>query len=524
LASEGQPDSSRADSGQAGPRWPLLVLCVLVFSASLVAFTRNNSFPFYYHPSEPTKAGQLMEHEYNYLHPLLMLTSTQVSRKVLGVPDEHQAVVQVGRWVSAVYGSLAVALLLWIAGRLAGLAGGLCAAPFLALTPRLGELAHFMKEDPTLAMGVAAFLAALVSYGHRRTTGRLAFLALTTALACSAKYVGAVVLLVGLPAALLPRGEGRLASPGPRALIFLGVFLPLLAGLNYQVFRALPDLVAGVSHEVSHVTTGHYGFTHRVPHAAAFRALLGKTFAAPLAAVHLLWFFSAARRRSFAEWVVTAFGFALLLSFSSIVAGRYLLPAELTLNLLAGLGLARLLLLATAQAPRWRVPLAAGAAAGFAALLWPAFEEKAMEPFRHDTRKQLQAFVEETLPPNAFILQNRDVHLPTPGYWRHRGRDDFLDQEVSLVAPRGEFWSYEETLERGVTHVALRLSVYLPYIDKVDDELVEGFEEKFEQRRRFYQHVVDDGELLWESPPELAWGRLTPRLRLFRIATPPAAP
>src|SRR5215207_2221696 len=110
-------DSQRPDASpphrMSAARVTLLVF-LGVFALGLAVFTRHNDFPFYYHPDEPGKVGQLTKNKRNLHHPLLMLTMTDLARRTVlwgEAKKDPQAVAVVGRWMTAAAAALAAASL-----------------------------------------------------------------------------------------------------------------------------------------------------------------------------------------------------------------------------------------------------------------------------------------------------------------------------------------------------------------------------------------------------------------------------
>ena len=74
-----------------------------VFIVGLFWFTHGNGFPSFYHPEEEIRASQLIKGDWDLHHPLLSAFTTKLLKTVLHVPDDLQAVVQLGRTVSAFF-------------------------------------------------------------------------------------------------------------------------------------------------------------------------------------------------------------------------------------------------------------------------------------------------------------------------------------------------------------------------------------------------------------------------------------
>src|SRR5947209_7512768 len=83
-------------------------LALALFVSCLALYTRSNSFPFYYHVDEASKARQVVEEYRNFWHPLLLITSTDLTMKILRVSPTRQNAVLVGRWWSAAFMAAAV--------------------------------------------------------------------------------------------------------------------------------------------------------------------------------------------------------------------------------------------------------------------------------------------------------------------------------------------------------------------------------------------------------------------------------
>ncbi len=98
---------------------------------ALVFFGRNLDFSAYAPPHEPGKIAQIVEWRHNLNHPLLMLNSVRFLTGALGKSQDFEFVKLAGRWSSVIFSSLAIGLLVLIAGRLHGrfvaaAAGSLC--------------------------------------------------------------------------------------------------------------------------------------------------------------------------------------------------------------------------------------------------------------------------------------------------------------------------------------------------------------------------------------------------------------
>jgi hypothetical protein len=146
------------------PLFRLILWSLALFVATLFLDTRHNDFPYFYHPDEPTKVDQVMTSEWNYHHPMLLLTVTKVAVDLFRVPMHEQAIVETGRWVSATFTGVAIIAFALLAFVWRGWTASLAVGLTLLLHHQLFELAHYMKEDPALLMGLA--LTFLVAYAY----------------------------------------------------------------------------------------------------------------------------------------------------------------------------------------------------------------------------------------------------------------------------------------------------------------------------------------------------------------------
>src|ERR1700723_500246 len=73
------------------------------FAGSFFLNTRHNSFPYGFHPDEPSKADQILSGYRNFLHPQLMLEVAQHALNWSRTPRDIQGATELGREVSAVF-------------------------------------------------------------------------------------------------------------------------------------------------------------------------------------------------------------------------------------------------------------------------------------------------------------------------------------------------------------------------------------------------------------------------------------
>lgn len=497
-------------------------LSVVLATVALIFFTTHNSFPFFYHPDEGTKIDQILEHERDWKHPQLLLTASEIGVLLTRPGESKQAVVEVGRTASALFGAAAVAALTWLGFYQRGVLGGLAGGTMSLLTVPLLIATHYMKEDAALMMGLAAFLVAAWRYGHRPSAGNQIFLGIACALAVSGKYAGGITLVIVAPllwvTPVRETAEPRIA----RVRRFLVTFVLTCLVLNYAVFQYWDTVFQGVAYELKHIVTDHHGLktsgTLEVYGHLLLREITPLMWG--LVIGHLLYMAGTFRRRTVAEWIVTAFpfGYGLLLCCFPITNERYLMPVVVTLSYLAGLGVidsAKIVIPSRVPGGAWlRGAVILAGLAGVAVSVWPRYEA-CLNEFASDPRRELAALVVANVPHDAVIAQDAAVHLQRAGGLR--------DGDVSPAARRvkesrwvADLGPLDELRRQGVTHVAVIGSFYGRFFDNARVPSARG-QDDYLRRRRFYQELFETGEQIWRRPAGMI-EVLTPELRLYALS------
>jgi hypothetical protein len=493
-----------------GWRHGLLAAVVLVCGFAL--YTRHNDFPAHYHPDEPGKVRQIREQTFNFNHPLLLL---QTARALGARPGDPQpAIVQAGRTSSALFCAAAAASIALLAASLAGLPTGILAGAFVLSNRQFYELAHYMKEDPGLAFGVA--LSALLFVRAWDRPSAVAFLALGAAcgIAISAKYIGALTL--ALPLACAARHPRR----GVHAAICLAGVVAVIVLLNWPAIVEAPAFLSGLGREMDFAVRGHKGLTRSVPHGvygAVFREATNPAIWILLALCgwRLLGSFrSGMWRRCLPDLCVVAFVllYVVILSFSPKTHHRYFLPLTGLLLALAATEAGRLLAAGGLQR-------ALGATLALAALIFGCLATLHMDrAFANDARAQLVAFVLATLPQDASIAQDKRVGLPIEGDPRFEGAGSPLPQTILGKLFAADVGSIEDLRSRGIHYVAVSEGDYGRFFLNTHSPREEDAWE-YERRKAFYSTLFEQGRLLWECPAgPLPY--LQPSIQLYSIAPP----
>ncbi len=492
---------------------PVFVWAVVLFFATLLLHTRHNTFPFYYHPDEPSKVEQVMgTRAWNFHHPMLLLTTTKLAAMATRATTAQQ-VVETGRWVSAVFTASAVVALSLLGmlarGRLAGVGMGLV----LMLHHQLFELSHYMKEDTALLFGLA--LSILAAHGYvRQPSGRWALLlGGGCALAISGKSLGVLALIFAVPA-LWPSARRR--QDGFTAIITLAA---VLIFINLPLLRDWRTFSTSFVREAQLVVEGQGQITQNVPHGNYWNVFLSNS--TPVMWLLLLAALGGAWRRrtklTTMEWITLAFPFAyaVALSFLPKDNDRYFLPATALLSMLAVLGAAELArwfnsheplaeriaiaLLVAAQLPSWTEDR------GGLVRYWQAFER--------DDNAELVEWLRKEVPSDQIIAKDNKVRLPTTS---RRNEDvPLLPHEVRSKEYAADIGSLADLHAQNVAYVLITDSTF----QKFDRE---GLKPKvkdtadFDRRKLFYA-------ALRREDPVKRWPRSTviylhPGIEVYRLA------
>jgi hypothetical protein len=422
------PQSEAAVPGEPRPApWqPLAWLVALTFA--LVAyglFSWDRDFPYFYHTDEPSKVLQILGHEYNFHHPLLLLRTTEALIAATGTPLRAQPAVERGRQASAIFAAVSVGALVLLAWRLAGWKGGTLAGILAGTHPALFELSHYMKEDCALLVGITVTAAALVAFADRPTLWRAALVGLGAGLALSGKYLGGAIGGTALLAVGLTRPQ---FAPRWLAVVVACVGLAAcFAAINYpslcepeRVKQSFREELVKVEKRAEERTEG-IKFKHL--------SKLGTSLSAPLLAGLGYWLVRRWRQRA-AEpiaWRVLGgfvLGFFLLVSLAPKTKDRYLLPVYTLSCALGAAGLVewqRCANFSPATALRGKMLRWAAPAVAVIAVGWHVPElTRFFRAFADDDRQLLTEWLRIHVPPpagiahdvRALLTRAREAHDP----------------------------------------------------------------------------------------------------------------
>jgi hypothetical protein len=491
-----------------------LGLLVLALTLNL----RHRDFAWYYHPDEPGKVEQVLADEWDFHHPMLLLTTTKLAVELLHISREPQAIVETGRAVSAVFTALAVVAFSVLAFMWRGWLAGVAVGGALLLHHQLFELSHYMKEDAALLLGLALAWLAAFAFERRPTLPLAAALGAACGVAISGKYVGVIALLAAGPALWQGRERGRKW----RVLAFVAALALVLGAVNWPLISQLETFRASLARETGFVVSGQKGTANRVPHALYWNVFIDNTTPAIWL---LLIFFLAARwreRRTLTpfQWQLLAFPFAyaLALSLSPKSNDRYFLPATAVFTLLAGMGVVDAARLFKTQWIGWLVTTAFLIGCQIDSLSapfdWRNFSEY-WQAFKQDDSRELVAWCLTKLPRNAVIAKDSRIWLPDP-----KKPDTVplgsIPQKVLAAKFVADLGTLDELRAQGVTHVAVSESDYGRFFLKSVRPQT-GQDDDYNRRKTFYEALLREGDLLFERERGTVI-YLHPGIRVYRIS------
>jgi hypothetical protein len=491
----------------------LLLWAVALFAVCYLLNTRHNRFPWYYHPDEPGKVEQVMEGKRNLHHPLLLLGTTKVLVNATGADANEQAIVEIGRNLSAAFIAGAIVALSLLAFAWRSWPAAFLTGALLATHHQLYELSHYFKEDSALLFGISITLLATWLYDERPTATRAAFLGVACALATSGKYIGAMTLVLALPMLVIRKAQ----RPGVAWATFAAGLLLAIVAVNFPLFGEMQTFRDSFSREMKLVTEGQADSTQSVPHSEYWTIFRDNTTPIIWGAL-LLFLISRWRERQHlraAEWLIIAlpFVYTIALSFSPKTNDRYFLPATATFTLLAGLAI-------TVPPRKWAIPAAVLLLAG----QFPSWSKSRPgwleyeRAFQRDDTAEMIDFLRKEVPANAVILKDNRIALPDPERKKHAARLGVIPQKVIAERYAADFAKFDDLNAKGVTHVIVSEQDYGRYFRK-SLKPQKGAELKFAESRNFYERLRTEAELLWERKRGTVI-YLHPGIEIYRLRKP----
>ena len=494
-----------------------VVACAaLLFAATLWLDTRQNGFPFFYHPDEPDKVDQLITGKWNFHHPLLMLGTAEIAKRVAGVPNEEQPLVVLGRWCSAAFaagGVTAFALLGW---RLRGWGGFWLTGLLLGTQHQVYELAHYFKEDTALFCAVGLVFLALHVHHTRPRWSTAAMLGVACGLAVSAKYLGAVMLIPAVVIMVLAQ-RGTRVSGVQWAGLLVG-FFATVAVANFPVFTHFEVFTHSFGRETTLVAQGEKGYTGgQVALLEYLGIFANKTTPVIWLLMAIEWLRTWKRRDAF-EWTLAIFpvAFMLLISCSTKTNDRYFLPAMAGFYLLGALGARDLPEMLRSWWPGFtKTGVACCAATAIALVVNGFYLTPVVRSFAYDDRTEMLQWIRENVPASATIAGENRADLPIAHRPARLAVQPLLSQQVIETKYAADLAATPSMLHaQGIDYIVISESDYGVFIRKA---AATHLTPEMQAKRAFYETLFRDYKPLWERQRGTGV-YLHPGLSVYRVS------
>lgn len=530
-------------------RWIALALFFFTTAGLIALYTENNDFPDYYHMDEPRKVRQLERDERDFNHPPLLLDTTRAAlkivRNVTKTKADRQRYAVVGRTVSAIFFALAMATTCVVAALRFGWPVGLGLAFFFGADVSIYQFAHYLKEDGALVLGFGVLLLAIHWFDQTRSRRAAIGLGAAIALACSGKYIGALMAPVALglvawrlwkpdslPATVTPQlneGGGRWRRIGnwmrgkgtTRATLGLIaiVMLVVLVLLNQRLLAGLPIFMNSIANEWSGVTAGQKGVVRIDWDKTWYLQLLNVGFPVWF---HVSCLFFAALtllvrrgRAPLADLFAVLFGLLYLAAISSSpkTADRYNLPTFFAYAYCAAGGFAFVFghIAARFKQPWSWLPWAAAlfVFTQSAVHRWniPGFGTAAMRnAFERDSYLVMEDWIVKNLDPaTTLFLQDKNTraYMIDTTQTRFRGMEPRIPHKVLTDETLIKAGSLDAARARGVTHVVVAYIWYKRFLVTEVRFSTETAESDFMSQANFYRQMVKEGKCVLELKPDI---------------------
>ena len=477
-ASTGSKNYKKMDKNKVaypqGEPWPWGV-AIFFFLACLVWFGRDLNFSAYAHPDERNKITQIVQSNYNFNHPLLMLNTARVAAWALDETTDFEAVKVIGRKVSVFYASLAVAVFALAFGRLYGRWAAVATGMFSMCNPSLFEFAHYFKEEPTLLFGISLTVLSMVHCALRPGLASSMLCGAAAGMAFSGKYAGIIVMPFALYV-VLANSRNKI-----RESIFFIVFFGLVfVTVNLPAIMSFAHAAGSLDQEVVRLTGANQEVKRSIPH-GVYTQRYWETASPVLLALLIFYLFSLFKKRfqlQPVEWGITLLPalFFGVLSFIPATSNRYFLPCGILCACLSASGLAFLI---RRENGMWigivLVLLSVGWS--FPKLL------KSNNGFRHDHVGELASYLETQVPSDSLILVGQWIGIPPikSPTWRY--------------CPIGPDDTIENIKAKGFTHVLLAPRNYRNFINSTTNRTSLS-DEDFLKVKSFYHSLFEQATIL----------------------------
>jgi hypothetical protein len=343
------------------------------------------------------------------------------------------------------------------------------------------------------------------------------FLGLACAIAASGKYIGAVFLIMGLAAVIAAPVRSRRLRIA-RSLWLLAVFAIFAVAINYRALVDPFDFRRGFESEAKHAVTDHFGLTMNHPNGYFIENLPAEAGwpMVILGAVAILILLATWRRRN--NWDVLSIlvgpGYLLVLSFSSLAAGRYLLPMVMMLHVTAGLS--ALWVIDFARKSASRIVMAIAFASVFAFIGLPRCLS-VVHQFGDDSRDRLRAWLIANVPSQSIVVG--DFYTGMVIHARDMHGQDTIGSGIAVreVYDASSYGPISSLRRQGISYIAVSDRIYdhyfLPQLHPAP-----AYQRQFDEQRQWYVDLFANHAPVWEyDPPMNLHASTNPAIRLYRI-------
>jgi Dolichyl-phosphate-mannose-protein mannosyltransferase len=499
--------------------WGITILMLGVFFVGFFWFIHGNGYPSFYNPEEEIRASQVITGDWDLHRPLLSAFITKLLKIVLHTPKELQAIVQLGRTVSAFF-AVGSIICLSLAIYFLGSTSAAALLSFLLLCQhQFYDLAHTMSENSALMFGSSLTLLAIVLVEEKATVPRALLLGVSVAIAVSAKYVGALLFI---PALLIVLRNGGGEFRLNRLIEFaLGLVFALLV-VNFYAVMELPATVLDVLQDLgSAVASTPDGFKNLMQ--GTYWLILWRNTTPPIwvmlgVSLSVLW----VRRRNLkmSEFLLFAIPlvYFLLLLFSPTSDLRFLPVVGFTYAFaVAGVAwMAELISGGGEQVRGWLLP------ALFAVCLAACFFEflrgyPYYTAFNFDERLEMLGWMDGNLQPGSKVVADPSVLLPkllaeTKQKYRFALLIDGFPKPVDDQSLLGH------VVGDGAGYVVVSPSDYKSLLSSAVS-VARANDQSLNSAKQFYSDLFKNGTLIWSrSPGPVPY--LQPGLEVYRLPRP----
>jgi hypothetical protein len=470
---------------------------VAVFLVGFFWFTHGNKYPSFYHPEEEIRASQVINGDWDLHRPLLSAITTKLLKTLLHVPNDLQAVVRLGRTVSAFFavGSIiCLSLAVYLLGSSA--AAGLLSI-LLLCQHQLFDLAHTMSENSALLFGSGLTLLAIVLLEQKATVARALLLGFSVGIAVSAKYIGALLFIPALIAVLRSGGQEFRVD---RIIEFaLGLLFAILV-VNFYAVTELPLTALDVLQDLGSAFSSTPDGFRNLLRGTYWLALWHNTTPAIWVMLGIsLWTLWVRRRNlklSEVLLVVIPLVYFLLLLFTPSGDLRFLPVIGFTYTFaVAGVAwMAELISTAREQVRGWLLP------ALFAVCLASCFFEflrgyPYYAAFNWDERLEMLTWMDGNLKPGSKVVADSTVLLPQLlAKTKQKYRFDLLmDRFPKMTYDQARL---EQLIAAGVNYIVVSESDYKSLLSSAVSVAMVN-DESIKAAKRFYSDLFKKGTLIW---------------------------